>query len=742
MKKPLFLALALCLVFAMAASAQAAPSQEVSEGTYDVVVYTDDTEIIAEDGTGQVISSGTAGTDDSKVIQAAMRAVENGTVVIAAGNYALSDFIAVGVSNPAATPTPTPTSTPVPSGNPDLVVTDISWEPASPATGDAIVMKAVIKNQGDGPTPAGVKHGVLFTFDDGAAGPGVWSDTHTASIAPGAWVMVTANGGSAGATWTAVEGTHTVKANVDDVYRIAESDETNNVMSKEITVPNVAPTPTPTATPTSTPAPSGNPDLVVTDISWEPASPATGDTIVMKAVIKNQGTAATPSGTIHGVAFTSDGSLGSKVWSDGFRTSIAPGASVTVTANGGSAGATWDAAAGTYTIQAWVDDVDRMVEENEDNNVLTKTMTVKATTPAPTPTVTPTPTATATPRPTQTPAPTPGNNVYGADANPTGNPIGGGDGYTNIVSRSSADFIVDTKSELLSALQSARSGDVVYIEGNANIDMSGTYNTRIPAGVTLASNRGENGASGGRIYQSKQSSPPSPAVLFRVDGQNVRITGLRIEGPEKNTDSVNYKPIGIYCTQRNSEIDNCEIWGWCNAGINMAGTGGSSLKAGGYIHHNNIHHCQMDGLGYGIVVTAGGVALIEANYFDYNRHSIAGDGVAGDGYEARYNICGPHALATSPHPFDMHGKASGSTTIAGDEIRIHHNTFLATSPSGAYPIAIRGVPRVGAYIDHNWFYYTQQAPVWQTDGRSGITMTDNLIGTSGTLSKSGPIKYV
>jgi len=428
MKKPLFLALALCLVFAMAASAQAAPSQVVSEGTYDVVVYTDDTEIIAEDSTGQVISSGTAGTDDSKVMQAAMEAIGDGTVVISAGNYALSSPIEVAVSNPAVTPTPTSTSTPAPSGNPDLVVTDISWEPASPAPGDTIVMKATVKNQGNAPTPAG---------------------------------------------------------------------------------------------------------------------------------------------TIHGVAFTTDGNLGSKVWSDDYRTSIAPGEWVTVTANGGSAGATWDAVAGTYTVQAWVDDVDRMEEENEDNNILTKTMTVKASTPAPTPT------ATSTPRPTQTPAPTPGNNVYGADANPTGNPIGGGNGYTNIVSRSSADFIVDTKSELLSALQSARSGDVIYIEGNANIDMSGTYNTRIPAGVTLASNRGENGAPGGRIYQSKQSNPPSPAILFRIDGQNVRITGLRIEGPEKNTNSVNYKPIGIYCTQRNSEIDNCEIWGWCNAGINMAGTGGS-----------------------------------------------------------------------------------------------------------------------------------------------------------------------
>ena len=132
--------------------------------------------------------------------------------------------------------TPTPPPTPTPSGKPDLVVTGISWEPASPAPGSAVTLKATIKNQGDAPTPAGVKHGVLFTFDDGAAGPGVWSDVHTTSLAPGASVSVTANGGSAGATWKAVAGTHTVKAHVDDVNRIAEENETNNVMAKQIIV--------------------------------------------------------------------------------------------------------------------------------------------------------------------------------------------------------------------------------------------------------------------------------------------------------------------------------------------------------------------------------------------------------------------------------------------------------------------------------------------------------------------------
>ena len=279
---------------------------------------------------------------------------------------------------PGPTPTPTPT-TPAPSGKPDLVVTDIFWDPASPAPGSAVTLKATIKNQGSAPTPAGVKHGVLFTFDDGAAGPGVWSDTHTGSIAPGAWVTVTANGGSAGAAWKAVAGTHTVKAHVDDVNRIAESDEANNVRTEQITVAKAA---TPTPTPT-TPAPSGKPDLVVTDIFWDPASPAPGSAVTLKATIKNQGSAPTPAGVKHGVLFTfDDGAAGPGVWSDTHTASIAPGASVTLTASGGSAGATWKAASGTHTVKAHVDDVNRIAESDENNNVLRKEIVV-GTRPAP-----------------------------------------------------------------------------------------------------------------------------------------------------------------------------------------------------------------------------------------------------------------------------------------------------------------------------------------------------------------------
>jgi len=358
-------------------------------------------------------------------------------------------------------------------------------------------------------------------------------------------------------------------------------------------------------------------------------------------------------------------------------------------------------------------------------------------TPTPTATVTPTPTKTPTPTPTATPTPTPtpAQSSYGADANPTGSPVGGGDGYKNGISKtdSRVKYVVSTTTQLVNALSSAQSGDIIWVEGNANIDMSGKSAT-IKAGVTLASDRGQNGSQGGRIYQTS-----SGGTLFTIGGQNVRITGLRIQGPNTSTSSP--ENTAILTTYRNLEVDNCEIFGWGKSGVDIKKTGGSDMKAGGYIHHNYIHNCQTNGLGYGVVVGEGAVCLAEANYFDYCRHAIAGDGTSGTGYEARYNICGPNFIASYAHNFDMHGKPSGSSTIAGDTIRIHHNTFLCTSPSSSFPIYIQGVPQTGAYIENNWFYYTSAAPVAQSNGSGKITMKNNLIGANKSLSTSGPIRY-
>jgi len=68
-----------------------------------------------------------------------------------------------------------------------------------------------------------------------------------------------------------------------------------------------------------------------------------------------------------GVSFNIDGTQVS--WSDTNTQSLAPGASVALTANSGPSGVgTWTATAGSHALQAWVDDVNRMNDVNRGNN--------------------------------------------------------------------------------------------------------------------------------------------------------------------------------------------------------------------------------------------------------------------------------------------------------------------------------------------------------------------------------------
>ncbi len=230
-------------------------------------------------------------------------------------------------------------------GTPDYVVTDISWSPANPNVGSAVTFSATIKNQGTGATPAGVINGVSFMVDGTQV---CWSDNNTSSIAAGDSITVTANGGPSGAAWTATSGTHTITAWVDDVNRVAESNESNNQYSKTLTPGSVS-----------------LPDLIITDITYSPTSPAVGNTVTFSAVVKNQGTAAGAAGT---VTFQVDGTQAATVTD---TSSIAAGATLTVTGIG-----SWTATSGTHTLSAAVDTANATAESNESNNSYSENLTI------------------------------------------------------------------------------------------------------------------------------------------------------------------------------------------------------------------------------------------------------------------------------------------------------------------------------------------------------------------------------
>ena len=299
-----------------------------------------------------------------------------------------------------------------------------------------------------------------------------------------------------------------------------------------------------------------------------------------------------------------------------------------------------------------------------------------------------------------------GDSIYGAKADETG-PIGGGKGYQNIIT--SGDYTVDSLESLIDALAKAKAGQVVFIPGDKIIDMTtfiyiDKIMLNIPEGVTLASDRGENGSEGAQITSDSLDTPG----MILINGANVRISGIRLQGPNPKRYLDHHKRAfgpggpghpyyykfptsnGINCKFSDLEVDNCIITAFSRAGISLqAGTGH-------HIHHNLIHRCQYNGLGYGVSHDKAS-STIEFNHFNENKHSLAGTGSPGCGYIARNNV----ELGISlQHNFDMHGgrDRKDNTTIAGTTMEMYNNTFLG--PQRA--VVIRGVPQDKCDVHHNW----------------------------------------
>ncbi|MBW7991556.1 MAG: hypothetical protein FVQ84_16305 [Planctomycetes bacterium] len=299
------------------------------------------------------------------------------------------------------------------------------------------------------------------------------------------------------------------------------------------------------------------------------------------------------------------------------------------------------------------------------------------------------------------------NTIYGARPDKRG-AIGGGNGYANIIVK--GDYSVKDLDGLLDALSKAKAGQVVFIPVDTVIDLTARIYIEeivldVPEGVTLAGDRGHDGSKGALLTSNSLKTP----VMICANGPDVRITGLRIQGPnpkrylqhhrrsfgESGEGHKYYYKLptsnGITTKYSRLEVDNCEISGFSHAGVYLM------TAEGHHIHHNYIHHCQYQGLGYGICHNTAS-SLIEYNLFNWNRHSIAGTGRPGNSYVARHNV----ELGVSlSHCFDMHGgrDRKDGTDIAGTSIEIYNNTFRAQQT----PVVIRGVPEDKCDVYHNWF---------------------------------------
>ncbi|EGU38282.1 right-handed parallel beta-helix repeat-containing protein [Vibrio scophthalmi] len=263
----------------------------------------------------------------------------------------------------------------------------------------------------------------------------------------------------------------------------------------------------------------------------------------------------------------------------------------------------------------------------------------------------------------------------------------------------------------------------------------GVGNITIPDGVTigvpnqrgaitlkpyqsLTSTRGRSNEPGKLVIEPNLTNDSDTYPVIVVSS-GVTISGLVIEGPVKVSDS-SKKTIGIQTKSaaQGVTIENNELFGWPWAAVSFKSSKNNVVK------NNYIHSNIKSERGYGVVVQNGhATARIECNVFDRNRHAIAGAGLPGEGYVARYNLVMQGGGRGAYHQFDMHGDSMGN---AGSFVKVYSNWFdfgdYGTSNRSA--IMVRGVPIEGwLEVSNNVF----KSPFKVTSRNNAIT------GVSGAL---------
>ena len=100
----------------------------------------------------------------------------------------------------------------------------------------------------------------------------------------------------------------------------------------------------------------------------------------------------------------------------------------------------------------------------------------------------------------------------------------------------------------------------IRIENSVQLDLSAYESIEIDEGVTLAGGRTVR-EPGLRLYTTTR-----PRKLFAIAGDNVRITGVRIESPDMGVTGIDNRAVGIYVQPivpiDNIEVDLNELSGW------------------------------------------------------------------------------------------------------------------------------------------------------------------------------------
>ncbi len=230
--------------------------------------------------------------------------------------------------------------------------------------------------------------------------------------------------------------------------------------------------------------------------------------------------------------------------------------------------------------------------------------------------------------------------------------------------------------------------------------------------------------------------------MLKIDGDDVRVTGLILSGTSESSDSNAPDSRGIHARSHLHKrviIDHNEIRRWTTQAVDVWGDTDLPAECMDYqnpknsgilpnvrIARNYIHHNRKYEAGYGVEAHYGGFPLIEGNTFNENRHAIMADGKACSKYYAWYNLVYPdapcqHWFLTCVHytqDFDAHGTGdNGFGGQAGQYFDIGWNTFFGINREN---FDLRGEPTVAVEYHHNISLRSLGAAVACTDCGGGI----------------------
>jgi hypothetical protein len=279
---------------------------------------------------------------------------------------------------------------------------------------------------------------------------------------------------------------------------------------------------------------------------------------------------------------------------------------------------------------------------------------------------------------------------------------------------------------LLGALDSANPQQTVEL-CNVDIDLTGH------TGITIGDNRSLIASPacarsprrfGPRIFVTDERGR---APLFVIRGDNVLVSGFRLEGPTNYMGQGDRKEKGIVVSPfdgaspiRKIEISNMEIFHWSGLGIQVVdnvtmaergrlfNTNPGAVRVKGNFFHHNRHGA---GEGYGVESAAGAYVTIEQNVFDENRHGIAGgsrndDALDYSGYTARDNLI---LSGGGLHCADSPGKGAVAGGIIGGIIGGVIGGLIGGLPGAAIGAGIgAGVGAGGGAIAGSWCWQTHQ----------------------------------